>query len=520
MKKNYVLFIVSSVVAVIFCYFFIPNTQTYINKNSIEYKQNSDIGYVDTSNNKKIEHINNDYDVKLKHDDEIIVESDMYKAVFTKKGASITKWSIKEKNGYWTNLILSKSLPFMSIFDEKEYKIVNLSKNLISFEYESNNGWKIKKTYNLSNGYMHNLNIIVEKNIDTVVPQIKLNFGSALSNYNSVEEKSSYTTKIIGYDIEKTNKIKKFKNYSDFASFYKWVAIDSRYFLAAIIFEQPEDFYKIELFRENKKLPQYANLTILVPNNIIKKEYSINFYLGPKDYFHLKSYNLALEKSIDFGYLGFFGKFILTTLIFFNKTICNYGWSIIIITIIIQILVLPLTLKSSKSISDMKRIQPIIKSVQEKYKNDSKRLQIELLNIYRSQKVNPLGGCLPMILQLPIFWAFFTMLRNSYEIRNEGWILWIKDLSSPDRFMHLGFFDFNLLPLLMGIGMFFQQKMTTSVISDATQKKMLYIMPIIFTVMFWSFPSGLIIYWTINNIFTICEQYFVFKKESIKLKKI
>jgi YidC/Oxa1 family membrane protein insertase len=513
MKKNYILFIISSIVSILFFYFFISDKQT--NKNSNEYKRNNNIEYVGISNNK-----NNDYDVKSQYDDDIVVESDIYKAIFTKKGASIIKWSIKEKNGCWTNLVLSKSLPFMSVFDEKEYKIISLSKDLISFEYVSDDGWKIKKTYNLSNGYMHNLNIVIEKNIDAIIPQIKLNFGSALSVYDFIEKKSSYETKIIGYDIEKTKKIKKFKNYSYFASFYKWIAVDSRYFIAAIIPEHSEDFYKIELIRENKKLIHNANLSILIPNNITKKEYSINFYLGPKDYFHLKSYNLELEKSIDFGYLGFFGRFILKTLIFFNRIIGNYGWSIIVITTIIQIFVLPLTLKSSKSISDMRRIQPIIKSVQEKYKNDSKRLQIELLNIYRSQKVNPLGGCLPMILQLPIFWAFFTMLRNSYEIRNEGWILWIKDLSLPDKFIHLSFFDFNLLPLLMGIGMFFQQKMTTSAISDSTQKRMLYIMPIIFTVMFWSFPSGLIIYWIINNIFTICEQYFIFKKESIKLKKM
>jgi YidC/Oxa1 family membrane protein insertase len=140
-----------------------------------------------------------------------------------------------------------------------------------------------------------------------------------------------------------------------------------------------------------------------------------------------------------------------------------------------------------------------------------------MLNIYRTKKVNPLGGCLPMLLQLPIFWAFFTMLRNAYELRNEGWILWVKDLSASDQFMRLGDFNINLLPLLMGVGMFFQQRMTMAV-SDPMQKRMMYLMPIVFTFMFWSFPSGLVIYWITNSIISMIEQYFIIKEDEIKVK--
>jgi YidC/Oxa1 family membrane protein insertase len=165
----------------------------------------------------------------------------------------------------------------------------------------------------------------------------------------------------------------------------------------------------------------------------------------------------------------------------------------------------------------MKRVQPLIKDIQTKYKNDPKRLQIEMLNVYRTKKINPLGGCLPMLLQLPIFWAFFTMLRNAYELRNEGWILWVKDLSASDQFMHLGDFNFNLLPLLMGLGMFFQQHMTMAV-SDPTQKRIMYLMPIIFTFMFWSFPSGLVLYWITNSIISMIEQYLIIKKDEVKVK--
>jgi len=140
------------------------------------------------------------------------------------------------------------------------------------------------------------------------------------------------------------------------------------------------------------------------------------------------------------------------------------------------------------------------------------RLQVEMMNLYRTQKVNPLGGCLPLLLQLPIFWALFTTLRNAYELRFAEWIFWVKDLSASDSLMHFGGFNLNLLPLIMGIGMFFQQKMTSAT-SDPMQRKMMYIMPVVFTLMFWGFPSGLVIYWLTNSVVSMIVQYFVLTQD-------
>jgi membrane protein insertase, YidC/Oxa1 family, C-terminal domain len=122
-----------------------------------------------------------------------------------------------------------------------------------------------------------------------------------------------------------------------------------------------------------------------------------------------------------------------------------------------------------------------------------------------------------MLLQLPIFWAFFTMLRNAYELRNEGWILWITDLSASDQFMHISNFNLNLLPLIMGVGMFLQQKMT-AVTSDPTQRRLMYLMPIVFTFMFWGFPSGLVLYWLTNSIISMIAQFFVIRRDPAKAK--
>ena len=235
-------------------------------------------------------------------------------------------------------------------------------------------------------------------------------------------------------------------------------------------------------------------------------------YLGPKGMQHLKDLNLNLEESIDFGFFGFLGKIALSVLLFFHKMTGNYGWAVIILTLIIQLLVLPLTLKSFKASAAMKLLQPQIKALQQKFKSDPRRMNVEMMNLYKTQKVNPLGGCLPMLLQLPIFWALFTTLRNAYELRNAPWIMWVTDLSAPDTLMHVAGFPLNILPLIMGVGMFFQQQMM-SVSTDPAQAKLMYMMPIIFTFMFWGFPSGLVLYWLTNSIVSMIEQYVILKRQ-------
>ena len=160
-------------------------------------------------------------------------------------------------------------------------------------------------------------------------------------------------------------------------------------------------------------------------------------------------------------------------------------------------------MKSYRSTAAMKKLQPKIQELQKRYKEDAKRLNQEMLSLYKESKTNPFGGCLPMILQIPVFWAFFTMLRNSYELRGTPWIFWIKDLSQHD--------PYYILPVVMGGGMFLQQKLSGSV-GDPTQAKVMMFMPIIFTAMFLNFPSGLVLYWLTNSILSISIQYWCTKK--------
>jgi YidC/Oxa1 family membrane protein insertase len=519
MQKNSILFIILSAFAIFMWYFFFapPQEQSY---RQTVHSQNTAAVSESVDNKFKTADLNESYidNICIK-EEHINIETEQYKAVLTNKGAGILSWAIKEKNGQWVDLVFPGSAPVMANFPGLTYKIVSKSDEKIVFEYVSKEGWKITKTYNLSDLYMHNLNISIERNGKTPFPQIDLKWGPGLGTDSKELKENVSLTRALVCTAVKPNKLKKLKGNFEHASLCKWMAVDNRYFLAAFIPENSTDFDKILLSRLDKKHPYSVTLKTAETKDVNKKDYSVNFYLGHKGYKYLKTYDLGLEKTVDFGFFGFLGKIAFSILTFFYKLTHNYGWAIIMLTAIIQILVLPLTLKSFKSSAAMKRVQPVIKDIQTKYEDNPQRLKAEMLNIYQSQKVNPLGGCLPMLLQLPIFWAFFTMLRNAYELRNEGWILWVKDLSAADQFMQFGSFNLNLLPLIMGIGMFFQQRMIT-VTSDPTQKKVMYIMPVVFAFMFWSFPSGLVLYWLTNSLISMIEQYFIMKKDALIVKHI
>lgn len=525
MNKNTIYFVVFSALTIFIWYVFIappqqpqvqqPQQQTQLQTQ--ENQRSSSESQSEPISLKSSDSVTLRESVKIE-EEEIKVETDKYKATFSNRGAAVLNWSIKEKNGEWVNLVLPQAAPVMANFPGSNYKIVSQSNEKIVFEHTSHEGWKITKTYKLTDSYMHNLNISLEKvNESASLPRIELEWGPGLGTDIKEMKENMAVTRVIAYTAGKPGKLRKIKKEPESAALYRWAAMDNRYFLAAFIPEKSIDFDQIIPSRIDKKHPYSMTLTAIAPRDTEKKEYSIDFYLGPKGYSYLMSYNLGLEKAVDFGFFGFLGKIAFAILTFLYKLTNNYGWAIILLTLMIQVLVMPLTLKSFKAAAAMKRVQPMIKDIQTKYKDNPQRLNAEMLNIYKTQKVNPLGGCLPMLLQLPIFWAFFTMLRNAYELRNEGWILWVQDLSAADQFMHIGGFNLNLLPLIMGIGMFFQQKMTAAT-SDPTQKRIMYIMPIVFTFMFWTFPSGLVLYWLTNSVVSMILQFFVIRKDSAKVK--
>ena len=235
-----------------------------------------------------------------------------------------------------------------------------------------------------------------------------------------------------------------------------------------------------------------------------RARFAYSLYIGPKDMDVLKRTGHFLEKSIDLGWFGFIAKPLLVILKFFYKYTHNYGIAIIILTILIKVLFHPLTKKQYESMRHMQKIQPKMKEIREKFKDDKERMNKEVMDLYRTHKINPLGGCWPMLLQIPVFFALYRALLSSIEMRHAPFAFWIQDLSAKD--------PCYITPIIMGATMFLQQKMTPAA-GDPNQQKMMMFMPLIFMFMFMNFPSGLVLYWLVNNVLTIGQQFVSQKRQ-------
>jgi len=280
----------------------------------------------------------------------------------------------------------------------------------------------------------------------------------------------------------------------------KWVAFQNKYFGSALV---PLQGSKAGIvFKEKDQV--FVGLEYESVQSAATASHL--FYAGTKALEILEEKGNNLVRMIDYGWFGnkfaFLVKPLLKVLAYFYGLTQNYGWSIIFLTLIIKLLFFPLTHKSFKSMKGMQKIQPYVKVIQERNKDDRQKMNEELLELYKKHKVNPVGGCLPMLLQIPVFIALYHALFFSIELRGAPFIGWITDLSVQD--------PYYVTPVLMGITMFLQQKMTPSV-GDPMQQKIMMFLPIVFTFLFISFPAGLVIYWTVNNILTISQQYYIYK---------
>lgn len=281
----------------------------------------------------------------------------------------------------------------------------------------------------------------------------------------------------------------------------RWLGLEDKYFLAAVIPVTEAQFS----WTTEVPSPGTSRATLhfpvnLAPNGASRTGY--NVWLGPKEYDTLVDLKVNLEEAIEFGWFDWMAKPFLVVLNFFNKYIGNYGVAIIVLTVIIKVLFYPLTKKSLQSMRDMQKMQPQMAAIKERFKDDKNKMNKEMMELYKRNKINPVGGCLPMVLQIPVFIALYEVLYVAIELRHAPFFLWITDLSAKD--------PYYITPLLMGATMFIQQKMTPTAVDPAQQKIML-LMPVVFTVMFLSFPSGLVLYWLVNNVLSIGQQYFIYK---------
>ena len=281
-----------------------------------------------------------------------------------------------------------------------------------------------------------------------------------------------------------------------------WTSFQTKYFLSVVV-PGAGSVERIQIQRKGDAVENVIETPYftLQPNE--EKTLDYMAFIGPKEASQLIDAGHQLDRIVQFGFFNLLAQPLFTVLTFFYGFFKNYGVAIILLTVLIKIIFWPLTHKSYSSMKSMQKLQPEMAKLREKFKNDKERLNKEMMQLYKTHSVNPLGGCLPMIVQIPVFFALYKVLLESIALRHAPFAFWLTDLSAKD--------PYYITPILMGASMFVQQKMTPTT-ADPMQAKIFMMMPIVFTFMFLNFPSGLVIYWLVNNLLTILQQYFIHRK--------
>jgi YidC/Oxa1 family membrane protein insertase len=552
-KRTILAFILSFLVFIIWAQFFTPKTNVPVNDTQkIEEKGTKNITKESAGlpiassdpvlNNTGSGELNNSVTEKR-----ITVETPLYRATFTNKGPSITEFQLKKYR-----VSIDPASPYFELFKENEqvkYHVsflynnpqikegsnlffiadkenINLSlgqnMEILTFRYNSPEGITIEQIFSFSpDRYDIGVKIKVSNNSVNVATG---NIKSVISNL-PVQKKAKYYS-FTGTAVFADNDLKQFKpkdledeEDADVTGSIDWFSYEDEYFITAIAPEEKKDTrYKGTIEKSGVITATHFSKSVeILPANEILKSYSL--FLGPKEIKILKTFDHNLESAIDYGFFDVIAKPLHYLLLYFNKYLKNFGFSIILLTFIIKILFWPLTHKSQKSMKEMQKLQPLMAKIREKHKDNKEMMNKELMGLYRTYKVNPMSGCLPMLIQIPVFIALYSVLSSSIELRHEPFAFWIKDLSTPDRLFSLPFgipfmnppYGIPVLTLLMGLSMFIQQKMQPMV-GDPAQAKIMMFMPIMFTVMFINFPSGLVLYWLTQNILSIGQQYYINKK--------
>ena len=481
----------------------------------------------------------------------ITVDTDFFTAVFTNRGAGLTSFVLKKYKddaGKAMDLVSrsakeSSFYPFY-FFSEKDDFSKILNKALFQYQGETTvriNGREqrelvfefadmdqnlkaTKKFVFSADSYLIRLDFQVSRN-GQVIDALPVVFGPDLENNDSGDRSMMMNLQIAAYANEKLETIvfakqktvpqagQSFEKIAgEKGSGFYWAAYETTYFAAVF----KADPLKSRLSFQVIKQPLAKNQAKLYSYMIVTNPQAL--FIGPKDEKILAAVEKEfpdLNKIIDYGWFGAIAKLMLKGIVLIHSFLPNYGWALILFTLFLKLVLFPLTYSSSVSMAKMQSLQPKMKAIKKKYKNTKdmeqrKLMNMEIMALYKQEKVNPAGGCLPILLQLPILFGFFRLLSVSINVRHEPWILWITDLSKKD--------PYYVLPILMGVTQFIQQRMTPSG-GDETQKKLMYIMPVVMTVMFASFPSGLNLYWCFSNVLQIGQQHIINEKIHKKKKE-
>ncbi|MDH4195886.1 MAG: membrane protein insertase YidC [Candidatus Aminicenantes bacterium] len=464
------------------------------------------------------------------------VETSLYNAAWTNRGAVLTSWKLHKHKA---RLLKSKDEPVeelemvnrlsvelgrfpfsvqaedkavadvlnAALFEvaEQGLSLGDGEKGELRFAFSDGQGLRAEKTYKFTGGtYEVGLEIRAWKNGQEV--PLRVLWGPGIGNPTPEEMKQSYGSSkglaaLSGGKVFRLDE-RKYKVESSALNFVDWAAYEENYFAA--LFLLPAQKGTAAFLREERDQTPLFFVAASSPESA---------YIGPKEFDRLRTLGREAKKLINFGFFGAIAEILLVAMKFFHRFIPNWGVSIILLTIIIKILFFPLTYSSSKSMARMAELQPKVKALRAKYKKaktdiaQRRQMNEEMMRLYKEHGVNPAGGCLPLLVQLPVFWGVFRMLVVAVEFRHSPFVFWIKDLSVRD--------PLYITPILMGVTQYISQKITPSS-ADPTQARMMLLMPVIMTVFFMTFQSGLILYWLTTNVLQIGQQAFMNRMMSRK----
>jgi len=465
----------------------------------------------------------------------VIVETDLYTASLSEDGGSIKSFVLKDyketldvdslgmqmvkvdgKEGFPLEFSWGSVAPNATFYDAGGSEVAFQGNTGTLTMTGVGNGLKIERNYSFSkDNYLMELSVKVKNVSEGVlqgaaalhqsnVPYRETRPGSRLLFAGPAYYMDESLTEVSSKDYE--------KGPSTVTGQMDWAAYEGTYFISAFL---PQDGSSTSMtmssFGEDGiKMQLNSTLDTLQPGEV--KVYSYKLYFGPKKLDILKISGSNLNKALNFGWFDVIAQPTLFLLNFFSGIFKNYGIAIILVTVLFKAIFWPITQKGLKSMKNMQKLQPKMVKLKAKYKDDPTKMNQEVMNLYKTYKVNPLGGCLPMVLQIPVFFALYKVLLMCIELRHAPFMLWMTDLSAPDR-LAIGFDipyvgGIPVLTLLMGGSMWLQQKMTPTT-ADPTQAKIMMFLPVLFTFMFINFASGLVLYWFVNNLLAIFQQQMI-----------
>lgn len=462
-----------------------------------------------------------------------VIDTDLYQVVLSAKGACIKELYLKEYTqadgealrlvnveDSQEGLLSITGLDPMARFDTVIYEPIENEQG-ITFRYAKPRSFEVIKRFKFFNDkYIIELGIEI-RNLSPEAQNVQYSIitGSGIDCRTPMDARFMETKALVNSEIVRDNLRKVRQGQAEHRGSVSWTCLRNRYFSLIL---KPLANTKGSFSRAvgQKNLITGIDMAGLVaqPNATVAQGFLL--YAGPNKLDLLASLNMGFEQAIGFGIFGGISRALLFMLKFFYGLVHNYGVSIILLTMVMSLVLFPLTWRSLRSTREMQAIQPLIAKLREEYKDNPQKLNKEMIALYKEHKVNPLGGCLPMLLQMPIFISLYQALMRSVELWGAGF-LWIKDLTRPDA-ARLPFSlpllgdSINILPILMAISMFMQQKISQPKTSAQTdqQRKMMLFMPLIFGFIFYSLPSGLVLYWLTNTFLMTFHQWLITRKNT------